>query len=324
MKYNNLTGQVFNSWTVIGSPIKQKNETFYECRCVCGTVRLVRAHSLAHNKSSGCGCAKVKNHHGTASLITNDKGNPVHDLTGQHFKMLTVIQYSHSGKNTSFWICRCECGNEVVASSTTLKRGQKLSCGCISARTKHDIGERYGRLVVIKMLPKAKRLCICDCGNKVTVSSVDMRYGRIQSCGCLRKETMSDLGVRVGQNNVYQSSRYNWLIDLPSGQIRLRSGYELIYAEYLIRNSIVFKYEPQVFTLSPSMRYVPDFYLPDLDLWVEIKGEVTEKSLEKMKLFAQVTGNKIKMVTTADINDYLEGGFKYKTWLKRNAHKYLR
>lgn len=37
------------------------------------------------------------------------------DLTGQKFNKLTVIKFSHfDKKKNSYWLCKCDCGNEKV------------------------------------------------------------------------------------------------------------------------------------------------------------------------------------------------------------------
>lgn len=47
-------------------------------------------------------------------------------------------------------------------------------------------------------------------------------------------------------------------------------------------------YEPQVFHL-PGISYLPDFYLPDANAWVEIKGEVDNEALVKLyRLFERL------------------------------------
>lgn len=55
------------------------------------------------------------------------------DLTDRTFDMLTVIKRVEDRKpGRPMWLCRCECGNTVVVSSTNLLRtnGTK-SCGCL-------------------------------------------------------------------------------------------------------------------------------------------------------------------------------------------------
>lgn len=64
------------------------------------------------------------------------------DLTGQKFGRLTVLERAKDERPRSWWLCRCECGNEIITSSAHLKQGTK-SCGCLqrdavrTALTKH-------------------------------------------------------------------------------------------------------------------------------------------------------------------------------------------
>ena len=53
------------------------------------------------------------------------------DLTGMKYGRLTVIERRGSDKGgNALWLCKCDCGNEIVASSNNLKRGHTTSCGC--------------------------------------------------------------------------------------------------------------------------------------------------------------------------------------------------
>ena len=54
------------------------------------------------------------------------------DLTGMKFGRLTVIERtenSESGKTR--WLCRCDCGKEIVVCGCNLKNNHTQSCGCI-------------------------------------------------------------------------------------------------------------------------------------------------------------------------------------------------
>ena len=58
------------------------------------------------------------------------------DETGNKHGMLTVIRYSGSGKKFrkwhdggAAWVCRCDCGKEIVALGTRLRMGIIKSCG---------------------------------------------------------------------------------------------------------------------------------------------------------------------------------------------------
>ena len=55
------------------------------------------------------------------------------DLTGQRFGRLLVIREAGRdrwGKVT--WLCKCDCGNEIVVSGDNLRREHTQSCGCLS------------------------------------------------------------------------------------------------------------------------------------------------------------------------------------------------
>lgn len=53
------------------------------------------------------------------------------DITGKKFGKLFVIKYQETKNNYAMWLCKCDCGNEVIALSKTLLNGTKKSCGCI-------------------------------------------------------------------------------------------------------------------------------------------------------------------------------------------------
>lgn len=54
------------------------------------------------------------------------------DLTGQRFGRLVVIrEYGRTKDGRVTWLCRCDCGAEVVVSSNHLRSGNTQSCGCL-------------------------------------------------------------------------------------------------------------------------------------------------------------------------------------------------
>lgn len=126
------------------------------------------------------------------------------DLTDRQFGMLHVVRRVEDKKpGRPMWLCECECGNTVVVSSTNLtKKGGTQSCGCLRhtlPSTLIDLsGQQFGRLQVIsrdlcKPAKKAYWICECTCGNTVSVCSEDLRKGKTQSCGCLKRELKHDL-----------------------------------------------------------------------------------------------------------------------------------
>lgn len=63
-------------------------------------------------------------HHNTKNLI------------GKTFNNLTVVRIAERNEHIptkrrgTFWLCKCECGNEKIVMSTELTRGDTKSCGC--------------------------------------------------------------------------------------------------------------------------------------------------------------------------------------------------
>lgn len=59
----------------------------------------------------------------------------INDLTGKTFGKLTVIRraedhVSKNGNKRVAWLCKCECGNELVVLGLNLTRNHTVSCGC--------------------------------------------------------------------------------------------------------------------------------------------------------------------------------------------------
>lgn len=60
-----------------------------------------------------------------------------HDLTGQRFHRLVVMELSHI-KRQAFWRCLCDCGTVKVVPALGLKNGSSRSCGCLKHETLVD------------------------------------------------------------------------------------------------------------------------------------------------------------------------------------------
>lgn len=67
--------------------------------------------------------------------------------------------------------------------------------------------------------------------------------------------------------------------------IKMRSSWEVRYAEFLDIQEIIWIYEPKMFKLSNGKRYLPDFYLPKTNEFHEVKGWMSPEAIEKIDLF---------------------------------------
>jgi hypothetical protein len=112
----------------------------------------------------------------------------VSDLTGTKFGKLKVLsKVVVKGARNGMWLCRCECGQEIVAQTTGLKHGIKTNCGCI-VENKDLTGRQFLKLLVIKRVKSGLWRCLCDCGETVEKDGRALRSGNTKSCGCLRLE----------------------------------------------------------------------------------------------------------------------------------------
>lgn len=69
------------------------------------------------------------------------------DLTGQRFGRLTVIHVAANKTNTGNyqWICCCDCGAEITATSNNLRNGHTKSCGCFEKERISEVQTTHGQ-----------------------------------------------------------------------------------------------------------------------------------------------------------------------------------
>ena len=61
---------------------------------------------------------------------------PRKNYVGMEFGKLKVISFYEfrtmkNKRQHPYWLCRCSCGNEKIASSQSLRAGNSKSCGCL-------------------------------------------------------------------------------------------------------------------------------------------------------------------------------------------------
>ena len=330
-KVKDLTGKVFGQLTVLSFSHTTTNGAYWLCRCTCGTEKVVPSKLLKNGRAVSCGCRKAQIVRSTIerSIERRREMFGTIDLVGKRFGSLTVLERV-ACKHHDMWLCRCDCGKLVTKPSNNLA-GANPSCGCRQGvRRRLDLtGQRFGRLVALeydeaqsKIVGRSCWRCQCDCGNSAIVVTNLLTSGHTQSCGCLQREHTSRLGASVGVENGKAQSKYDWNVKVSGKRVALRSSFEVIFAKYLLKHRIRFEYEPRRIQLAPDTIYIPDFYMPDTDTRVEVKGYASERWQRKRAMFERA-GYRLLVVTEASIASYLPG-IKYGVWMERNAHKYLR
>lgn len=70
----------------------------------------------------------------TMGIDTRGRKNrdPV-DIAGQRFGRLVAVELRGRKNGKAAWLCRCDCGREIVTLGTMLRMGDSRSCGCYAA-----------------------------------------------------------------------------------------------------------------------------------------------------------------------------------------------
>lgn len=239
IKRQDFTGQQFGRFTVLRDVESKNGKRQVECRCECGTTKIVGLGDLKAGKVQSCGC--LRNERVKAAMSNIDHSNPTYrtDLSGQVFGRLTVLEFDPettlqkrtSSNSRSYWKCACACGEKIIVAGTQLTSGHTQSCGCLQKEsaqksisiartagieqlTANLAGSRFDKLTVIE-LDKVRSgqgqgsfwRCKCDCGNIKTIPYGSLVKGHSHSCGCLKEsvgeyyisQVLSDKGVEYQQ-----------------------------------------------------------------------------------------------------------------------------
>jgi len=149
---------------------------------------------------------------------------------------------------------------------------------------------------------KAKRCQICY---HIYIKESGILKNRVKSESWRKKisSTMLKNGTTKNKNNpMYgkiahgKGARYK--------QAWMRSSWETAFAKYCIKNHIKYRYEPKSFEIVYKYKgikkegtYRPDFYLPETDEYIEIKGYWRDDAKVKFNAFKrQYSKIKIKIV----------------------------
>jgi hypothetical protein len=85
----------------------------------------------------------------------------------------------------------------------------------------------------------------------------------------------------------YQDNFYHKGIPTTYRGVNFRSRLEARIANYFDKHSIRWEYEKKAVILSDGRELWPDFYLPELKTWVEVKGVITDFDIRDFTEFAK-------------------------------------
>lgn len=229
------------------------------------------------------------------------------DLTGQTFNRLTVIEQDmdkYAETHEVFWKCRCSCGKFKSVRTYDLTHGKTMSCGCLRNEKIREAvgnklqGQRFGKLLVLEQVEsiiensgmvRTAWKCKCDCGNIITVKTINLKSGDTRSCGCSHSKGETIIEKILRENNIKYSQQY-------------------VFSELTSLNGGNLKFDFAVFNSDNSLRYLIEFngiqHYEPIDFFGGEKQFKIQKQNDQKKI-SYCKENKIPLVIISyqEIND---------------------
>ena len=219
-KKDDLTNKRINKLTFLYPDKNSKNK--WVCKCDCGKLTSVVPSNVKRGLTKSCGCLHSK--------LISEKFTK--NLIGQNFERLTVLSRDNNKPKSSgvYWLCKCNCGNEVSVISHSLINGNTKSCGCLKRELTSELlsldllGKKFGKLNVIKRYGTfvgsdetkySQWLCKCDCGSEKIVKGHDLVRKSVTSCGCIISRAEEKIRILLNHYNVNYKTQYSFT-DLKS------------------------------------------------------------------------------------------------------------
>ena len=214
-KVIDLVGNRYGALVVLSRAPKpegtKSTSAFWLCQCDCGNTKVISGNVLKQGKTHSCGCL-------TSKLLAESHSE---DLTGRRFGSLTVMSRAERPEGLissgTYWLCRCDCGNEKIIMGKSLQQGKTKSCGCHFQEINDITGQRFGKLTVIAQDKTCAKkgdgtywICSCDCGQIKSVRKGNLVSGNVKSCGCLSSIGEMEIEKILQENNINYSKQYTF------------------------------------------------------------------------------------------------------------------
>ena len=190
--------------------------------------------------------------------------------------------------------------------------------------------------------------CCKDCGGLIGYNSANYGKGFCHNCSHKLHNNKKTLGMRwimskAGKKNIPRGKEHQWYKDgrckrkvkcvdcgksilfsskrcrncslihdkphrLKYNKIKFRSSWEANFAKWCNLSGYKYEYEQKFFSVE-NRKYLPDFYLPEFDCYIEIKGYWYPKALSKFNKFLSIYKN--TNILLLDKNKLIELGVIY-------------
>lgn len=85
------------------------------------------------------------------------------DITNQRFGKLVAVSKAASKSGKTYWLCKCDCGNEKEIQTSHLTDGRTKSCGCSKEIKKEQPVVSFRKRIKIALVEGFGHKCSC-CG----------------------------------------------------------------------------------------------------------------------------------------------------------------
>lgn len=168
-------------------------------------------------------------------------------------------------------------------------KGHKRTLETRNKIGKANLGKKNGNYKHGYYSKNYHNYCI-DCKKEI----VSVEAKRCKSCN----EKIKQLGKK---NGMYGKLPKHGIAG-SHNEIKMRSSWELSFALWLDLSNIKWLYESKTFDLG-NATYTPDFYLPEFDTYIEVKGLWIHKAKKKFKKFKRQYKNiNIKVFNQEKLN----------------------
>lgn len=83
------------------------------------------------------------------------------DITNQRFGKLVAISKAASKSGKTYWLCKCDCGNEKEIQTSHLTDGRTKSCGCSKEIKKEQPVVSFRKRIKTALVEGFKHKCSC-------------------------------------------------------------------------------------------------------------------------------------------------------------------
>lgn len=135
-----LQDKDFGYWHVLERATNRNGRAYWKCKCTnCGKIKEVAGAHLRGGRSTNCGCIRTEKMR--QAVIKQEAGKTYGFLKVE--REATKEERPRQDRTGVYWNCTCtNCGRKnVIIFGDYLRKGQTISCGCITSKNESKIAK---------------------------------------------------------------------------------------------------------------------------------------------------------------------------------------